>query len=72
MKTNSIVLIVDDEPKGREVLEDLLMPQGYELAFASDGAEALAKAAEIMPDPMLEPVSEADLPTFLRRTFPSR
>jgi two-component system, cell cycle sensor histidine kinase and response regulator CckA len=53
MNTSSIVLIVDDEPKGRELLEDLLRPQGYELAFAGDGAEALAKAAEIMPDVIL-------------------
>ena len=28
---------MDDEPSGRELLEDLLAPQGYELAFAATG-----------------------------------
>ena len=43
------ILIVDDEPTGRQLLEDLLMPQGYDLAFACNGSEALAKAAEAPP-----------------------
>ncbi|MDP6606378.1 MAG: cell division protein FtsZ [Dehalococcoidia bacterium] len=30
------------------------------------------KLADIQPDPVLEQVNEADLPTFLRRSFPSR
>ncbi len=30
------------------------------------------KLADIQPDPMLDQLSEADLPTFLRRTFPTR
>ena len=30
------------------------------------------KLADIQPDPVLDQLSEADLPTFLRRTFPSR
>lgn len=32
-----IVLIVDDEPVGRETLEALLLAEGYELAFAANG-----------------------------------
>lgn len=35
-----IVLIVDDEPVGRETLEALLLAEGYELAFAANGPEA--------------------------------
>lgn len=30
------------------------------------------KLADIQPDPVLDQLDEADLPTFLRRTFPSR
>jgi two-component system cell cycle response regulator len=47
------VLIVDDEAHGRELLEGLLVQQGYELAAAASGAEALAKAAELTPDVIL-------------------
>lgn len=48
-----IVLIVDDEPVGRETLEALLLAEGYELAFAANGPEALAQAAALNPDVIL-------------------
>jgi len=47
---DSTILIVDDEPAGREVLHALLVDQGYHLALASNGAEALAAAVELTPD----------------------
>jgi signal transduction histidine kinase len=47
------VLIVDDQPSARESLEALLTGQGYDLAFASNGAEALAAARELEPDVIL-------------------
>ncbi len=53
MKQNSTVLIVDDAPEGRVLLERLLAAEGYDLAFASDGVEALAKAATLTPDLIL-------------------
>ncbi|MBI3417909.1 MAG: response regulator [Verrucomicrobia bacterium] len=53
MDSPSTILIVDDEPSGRELLEDLLAPQGYRLAFASNGAEGLQKAVELTPDVIL-------------------
>jgi DNA-binding response OmpR family regulator len=53
MRHSSTILIVDDEPAGRDTLEALLMAQGYNLAFASNGPEALAKAAELTPDLIL-------------------
>jgi CheY-like chemotaxis protein len=43
------VLIVDDEPVGRETLEALLLAEGYQLAFAANGPEALAQAAALNP-----------------------
>lgn len=53
MEYTSTILIVDDEPAGRETLEALLFAQGYQLAFASNGIEALEKAAELIPDLIL-------------------
>ena len=53
MAQESTVLIVDDEPVGRDTLEALLFNQGYHLAFASNGVEALAKTAELTPDLVL-------------------
>jgi DNA-binding response OmpR family regulator len=48
-----IVLIVDDEPVGRETLEALLLAEGYQLAFAANGPEALAQTAALNPDVIL-------------------
>jgi two-component system cell cycle response regulator len=64
MQTKSTILIVDDEPTGRQLLEDLLMPQGYDLVFACNGAEALAKAAEAPPDLILLDVMMPDMDGF--------
>lgn len=47
------ILIVDDEPAGRETLEALLLSQGYNLVLASNGMEALEKAAHHPPDLIL-------------------
>jgi PAS domain S-box-containing protein len=53
MEHNGTILIVDDEPAGRDALQALLTAEGYNLAFAGNGAEALAKAAELTPDLIL-------------------
>ena len=52
-KEKARVLIVDDEPYGRELLEGLLVQQGYELTAAANGLEALAQAAQSCPDVIL-------------------
>jgi CheY-like chemotaxis protein/nitrogen-specific signal transduction histidine kinase len=49
----SLILIVDDTASGRETLESLLSLPEYELAFASNGAEALDLAERITPDLIL-------------------
>jgi DNA-binding response OmpR family regulator len=53
LMTNSCVLIVDDEPSGRDVLAGLLARENYQLILAEDGFEALAKAREYLPDLIL-------------------
>lgn len=47
------ILIVDDEPNIVISLEFLLKKEGYEIAIAADGDEALATAARFMPDVVL-------------------
>ncbi len=49
----STLLIVDDEPVGRDTLEALLIREGYNLHFAGDGPETLAMAASLVPDLIL-------------------
>jgi PAS domain S-box-containing protein len=58
------ILIVDDEPAGRETLAALLVTQGYQLAFAANGIEALQQAAAIQPDLILLDVMMPQLDGF--------
>lgn len=47
------ILIVDDERNNRELLEIMLAPDGYLLATATSGEEALAMVAKEPPDLIL-------------------
>ena len=47
------VLIVDDSPDSREILELMLNREGFVTLTASSGEEALESAAEQLPDLML-------------------
>ena len=47
------VLVVDDDPKIRELLRLYIARDGHQVAFAADGAEALAAARERPPDLIL-------------------
>src|SRR3954463_2102148 len=49
----SSVLIVDDEPNIRRMVGALLSSEGYEVRDAADGASAVARAAESVPDVVL-------------------
>jgi CheY-like chemotaxis protein len=48
-----LVLVVDDEPDIRQLVETTLRSKGYDVDVARDGAEALAKADELVPDLVL-------------------
>lgn len=58
------ILIVDDEPIGRETLAALLHDQGYQLVFAETGTAALTQAAALHPDLMLLDVMMPGLDGF--------
>lgn len=49
----SVVLIIDDDSTARTALEMLLKPEGYCLAFATNGFEGLNKARALRPDLIL-------------------
>ena len=49
----STILIVDDDPAGRQTLESILDEQGYQLEFAEKGAQALQMIRKILPDVIL-------------------
>lgn len=58
------ILIVDDEPLGRETLIALLHAEGYLLACASNGADALTQARALVPDLILLDVMLPELDGF--------
>jgi CheY-like chemotaxis protein len=51
--TKKKILVVDDELFGRQLLEALLMMEGYEVILAQDGFEAIEIAKKTQPDLML-------------------
>jgi len=48
-----LVLVVDDEPEIRQLVQRTLLAKGYAVELAEDGAEALEKAERILPDLVL-------------------
>jgi DNA-binding NtrC family response regulator len=47
------LLVVDDEPSNRKILEQVLARQGYSVDTANDGSEALKKVDSFQPDLVL-------------------
>jgi two-component system cell cycle response regulator DivK len=50
LKAELTVLVVDDYEDNRQMYAELLAYDGYQVAEASDGAEAIATARRIVPD----------------------
>src|SRR4051812_5484680 len=48
-----VILIVDDIPDNLAVLHDALDESGYTVLVATDGASAIARAAQALPDIVL-------------------
>lgn len=51
------VLVVDDFAAGRELSAEYLTYRGYEVATAEDGAQAIQRACEFLPDAILMDLS---------------
>ena len=58
------VLIVDDDRRILDLLVELLQFEGYEVATATDGAEAIDLSLEFSPDVV---VSDVVMPVLDRR-----
>jgi signal transduction histidine kinase len=53
MDAQSRILIVDDDAGVRGALRELLIFEGYQVAIATNGPEALERAADLVPDLIL-------------------
>jgi putative two-component system response regulator len=60
----SIILIVDDDPAGRQTLESILDEQGYQLEMAENGLQAIEMAHKFLPDVILLDVMMPDMDGF--------
>lgn len=63
-KAKTVILIVEDDRIERRNMGLLLSSQEYNLAFASDGEEALRKSKELIPDIILLDVMLPDIDGF--------
>jgi CheY-like chemotaxis protein len=52
-RASPLVLVVDDEPEIRQLVQRTLAAKGYAVELAADGAEALEKAEQLVPDLVL-------------------
>ena len=55
------ILIVDDSPTERHFLGELLTKHGFQIMTLESGEEAVAKAADLMPDLILMDVGNERL-----------
>jgi len=75
MSSKPTILIVDDEPDSRDALQTLLGTWGYATEIASEGREALQKAAALRPsvvvtDLMMPDMDGLGLLTALQQEMP--
>jgi len=72
---NYRLLVVDDEPSIRDLLQTSLSMQGYEVRVAKDGFDALAQMRGALPDLILTDLKMPNMSGFeflsvVRRRFP--
>src|SRR4051794_24255179 len=53
MQPCSTILIIDDDPYGRDALGMVLDSHGYNLVYAQNGLEGIRIAADVVPDLIL-------------------
>lgn len=59
-----LILIVDDDPRGRAALETALQTEGYRVEQAAGGTEAITLARQLQPDVVLLDVMMPDMDGF--------
>ena len=69
------ILVVDDEEMMRELLEDVLVMEGYSVETAEDGQAALARVKEVQPllvisDIKMPRMNGFDLLKSIKERFP--
>jgi CheY-like chemotaxis protein len=69
------VLVVDDAAANRELLSEILAAEGYEVATAQDGLDALSQLAEPLPDVIISDLRMPRMSGFeflavVRRKYP--
>lgn len=69
------LLVIDDEPLSRDLLQDSLSEQGFEVAIAKDGFAALAQMHGALPDLIVSDLKMPNMSGFeflsiARRRFP--
>ena len=69
------LLVVDDDPNIRSLLQMLFSPEGYEVGVAKDGFDALAQMRGALPDLIITDLKMPNMSGFeflsvLRRRFP--
>lgn len=64
LENRSLILVVDDQHLGQIALASLLEPEGYRLAFASSGPEALTQMRLLAPDLVLLDVMMPEMDGF--------
>jgi two-component system, cell cycle response regulator DivK len=69
------ILVVEDQPDGRQIIRDMLAGTGYEIAEAENGEEALTAIAKQQPDLILMdiqlPIMDGYTATRLIKTDPA-
>jgi two-component system, cell cycle response regulator DivK len=50
---NKLILVVEDQPDGRQIIRDMLAATDYEITEAEDGEQALAAVAKQRPQLIL-------------------
>mgnify|MGYP003912887491 CR=1 FL=1 len=53
LRTQAIVMVVDDSLTVRRVTQRMLVREGYQVVLAKDGVDALERLQDVMPDVML-------------------
>jgi two-component system OmpR family response regulator len=74
--TKKRILVVDDDPVSRDGVAEVLVDEGYEVAVAADGQEAIALLLSFRPDLVLTDLRMPNLDgigvlTHVKRVDPS-